>query len=73
MGVITGWRENSLAGGPRLKFTVEGRLGFSAVERLPSAQGVIPGAGLSPTIGFPEKSLLLPLRLCLFLFVFMNK
>ena len=38
-----------------------GRLGGSAVERLPSAQGVIPGSGIESHIGLLAGSLPLPL------------
>ena len=37
------------------------RLGGSAIERLPLAQGVILGSGIESRIGLPEGSLLLPL------------
>ena len=46
-----------------------GRLGGSAVERLPSAQGVIPGSGIESHVGFPVWSLLLPLPVSLPLYV----
>ena len=38
-----------------------GCLGGSAVEHLPSAQGMIPGSGIESRIGLPARSLLLPL------------
>ena len=51
-----------------------GRLGGSAVERLPLAQDVTPGPGIKSHIGLPAGSLLLSLPeslpLCVFL---MNK
>ena len=52
----------------------EGRLGGSAVEGLPLAQGVILGSGMESHIGLPAWSLLLPLLMCLPLSVsLMNK
>ena len=42
-----------------------GRPGGSAVERLPSAQGVILGPGIESRLGLPAWSLLLPLPVCL--------
>ena len=51
-----------------------GRLGGSAVERLPSAQGVIEGSGIESHNGLPVGSLLLPLLMFLPLCVsLMNK
>ena len=44
-----------------IKILEEGHLGSSAVERLPSAQGMIPGSGIESRIGLPARSLLLPL------------
>ena len=38
----------------------EGRLGSSAVQRLPSAQGMIPGLGIEFRVWLPVRSLLLP-------------
>ena len=35
--------------------------GASVLEHLPLAQGVIPESGIESHIGFPERSLLLPL------------
>ena len=43
----------------------EGCLGGSAVEYLPSAQGVIPGSGIESHIGLTTGSLLLPLPVSL--------
>ena len=43
----------------------EGHLGGSAVEHLPSAQGVIPGARIESHIRLPTGSLLLPLPMSL--------
>ena len=40
-----------------------GRLGGSGVERLPPAQGVIPGPEIKSHVRFPAGSLLLPLPL----------
>ena len=40
-------------------------MGGSEVERLPSAQGMIPGSGIESRIGHPAGSLLLPLPLSL--------
>ena len=52
----------------------EVRLGGSAVEHLPSAQGVILGSGIKSHIGLPVRSLLLPLPMSLPLSVsLMNK
>ena len=42
-----------------------GCLGGSAVERLPLAQGVIPGSRIKARIGLPGWSLLLPLPVSL--------
>ena len=42
-----------------------GHLGGSAVEHLPSTQGVIPGSGTESHIGLLARSLLLPLPLSL--------
>ena len=51
-----------------------GHLGGSEVERLPSAQGVIPGSWDQVPIGLPAGSLLLPLPVYLPLSVcLMNK
>ena len=44
-----------------------GRLGGSAVEHLPSAQGVIPESRIKPYIGLLVGSLLLPLPVSLLL------
>ena len=46
-----------------------GRLGGSAIERLPSAQGVIPGSMIKSHIGLLVGSLFLPLPVFLPLFV----
>ena len=43
----------------------KGHLGGSAVEHLPSAQGVIPGSGIKSRIKLPVRSLLLPLPVSL--------
>ena len=43
----------------------EGPLGGSAVEHLPSAQGVIPGSRIKSHFGFAVRSLLLPLPVAL--------
>ena len=43
----------------------EGRLGGSAVECLPSGQGVIPGSGMESHIRLPAWNLLLPLPVSL--------
>ena len=52
----------------------QGRLGGSAVERLPSAQGMIPESGIESHIGLLAWSLLLPLPVSLPLSVpLMNK
>ena len=54
--------------------TYEGRLGGSAIEHLPSAQGVIPGSGIKSRIRLLVESLLLPLPASLPLYVsLMNK
>ena len=42
-----------------------GRLGASAVEHLPLAQGMILGSGIESHIGLPAWSLLLPLPMSL--------
>ena len=49
----------------RLKIYVAGRLGGSAVEHLPLAQGVIPDPGIGSHIGLPAWSLLLSLPVSL--------
>ena len=49
----------------KIKIGLEGRLGGSAVECLPSAQGVIPGSCDESLIGLPAGSLLLPLPVSL--------
>ena len=48
-----------------LKPWVQGHLGGSAVEHLPSAQGMILGSGINSHVGFPVRSLLLPLPMSL--------
>ena len=51
---------------------IQGRLGGSAVERLPSAQGVIPGSWdqvLHQALGMGPASLSLCLCLCLSLYI----
>ena len=42
-----------------------GHQGYSVVEYLPSAQGVIPGLGIKSHIGLSVRSLLLPLLMFL--------
>ena len=42
-----------------------GSLGGSAVEHLPSAQGLIPGSGIQSCIRLPARSLLLALPVSL--------
>ena len=60
--------------GAQQKFIDEGRLGGSAVEHLPLAQGMIPGFWDRVPHPVPHRNLLLPLPLSLPLSVsFMNK
>ena len=47
------------------KFKLKGHLGGSVVERLPSAQAVVPGPGIESRIRLPAWSLLLPLLVSL--------
>ena len=57
---------------PLCKFTLNaivGRLGGSAVERLPLAQGMILGSGIESRMGLPMGSLLLLLPVSLSLSV----
>ena len=46
-------------------YLFQGCLGGTAVGCLPSAQVVIPGSGIKSCIGFPSRSLLLPLPVSL--------
>ena len=50
---------------PYIEVNTRGHPGGSAVEHLPSAQGVTPGPGIESHIGLPAGSLLLPLPVSL--------
>ena len=47
------------------KYILQECLGGSVVERIPLAQGMIPGSGIESLIGLPVRSLLLPLPVSL--------